>query len=153
MIYFLDTSALAKRYLTEKGSDTMRRLLSHKDDAFYQGFLTPLEIASALYRRVRAQEISRADLSVLLRAYVAHSHQDYILIPYSDALVDRASALVAHHVLRALDAIQLATALELKDSLLAEALPLTFLSADDKLLDAVRRELLQAENPETWRPE
>jgi len=65
------------------------------------------------------------------------THQDYILIPYSDALIDRASALVARHVLRALDAIQLASALEL-----------TFLSADDRLLDAVRQEHLQAENPE-----
>jgi predicted nucleic acid-binding protein len=153
VIYFLDTSALAKRYLTEKGSNRMRRLLEHPDDGFYQGFLTPLEIASALYRRLRSQEISQDELSVLLRAYVAHSHQDYILIPYSDALVDRAAALVARHVLRALDAIQLASALELKDSLPAEALPLTFLSADDRLLDAVRREHLQAENPEKWRSE
>ena len=92
-------------------------------------------------------------MSILLRAYIAHSHQDYILIPYSDALIDRASALVARHVLRALDAIQLASALELKDSLPAEALPLTFLSADDRVLDAVRREHLQAENPEKWRSE
>ena len=153
MIYFLDTSALAKRYLTENGSNRMRRLLEHRDDGFYQGFLTPLEIASALYRRLRSQEISQDELSVLLRAYVAHSHRDYILIPYSDALIDSASALVARHVLRALDAIQLASALELKDSLPAEALPLTFLSADDRLLDAARREHLQAENPEKWRSE
>jgi uncharacterized protein len=153
VIYFLDTSALAKRYLTEKGSNRMRRLLEHKDHGFYQGFLTPLEIASALYRRLRSQEISHDELSILLRAYVAHSHQDYILIPYSDGLADRASALIARHVLRALDAIQLASALELKDSAPAEALPLTFLSADDRLLDAARREHLQAENPEKWRSE
>jgi uncharacterized protein len=153
VIYFLDTSALAKRYLTEKGSNRMRRLLEQRDDAFYQGFLTPLEIASALYRRLRSQEISQDELSFLLRAYVAHSHQDYILIPYSDALVDRASALIGRHVLRALDAIQLASALDLKDSLPVETLPLTFLSADDRLLDAARREHLQAENPEKWRSE
>jgi uncharacterized protein len=153
VIYFLDTSALAKRYLTDKGSNRMRRLLERRDDGFYQGYLTPLEIASALYRRLRSQDISQDELSILLRAYIAHSHQDYILIPYSDALIDRASALVARHVLRALDAIQLASALELKDSLPAEALPPTFLSADDRLLDAGRREHLQAENPEKWRSE
>src|SRR6266478_8425290 len=126
----------------------MRRLLEHRDDGFYQGFLTPLEIASALYRRLRSQEISQDELSVLLGAYVVYSHQGYILIPYSDALIDRALPLVARHVLRAVDAIQLSSALELKDSLPAEALPLTFLSADDRLLDAVHREHLQAENPE-----
>jgi predicted nucleic acid-binding protein len=59
VIYFLDTSALAKRYLTEKGSNRMRRLLEHKDDGFYQGFLTPLEIASALYRRCVPKKFPR----------------------------------------------------------------------------------------------
>lgn len=151
MIYFLDTSALAKRYLTEKGSNGIRRLLDRKDDVFYQAFLTPLEVASALYRRLRSQDISQNELSFLLRAYVAHSHQEYLLIPYSDALLDRASSLVARHVLRALDAVQLASALELRDGLPADALPLSFLSADDRLLDAARQEHLQAQNPEKAR--
>src|SRR5207237_8937846 len=96
----------------------MRRLLERKDDGFYQGFLTPLEIASALYRRLRSQDISQDELSILLRAYIAHSHPDYILIPYSAALIDRASALVARQVLSALDAIELATALALTACLL-----------------------------------
>lgn len=91
------------------------------------------------------------ELSLLLRAYVTHSHQDYLMIPHSDALIDRASALVARYVLRALDAVQLASALELRDSLPAEALPLSFLSADDRVLDAARQEYLQAQNPENWR--
>ena len=58
MIYFLDTSALAKRYLTEKGSDGIRRLLDRKDDVFVRAFLTPLEVASALYRRLRSQDVT-----------------------------------------------------------------------------------------------
>ena len=151
MIYFLDTSALAKRYLDERGSIRMRRLFGGNDDVFFQAFVTPLEIASALYRRFRSHEISPEELSILLGAYVAHSHQDYLLVPYSDALMDRASALVAHHVLRALAAVQLASALEIRSSLPAEALPLNFLSADDRLLDAARQEHLEAENPEKWR--
>ena len=151
MIYFLDTSALAKRYLSERGSNRLRRLLDRKEDIFYQTFLTPLEVASALYRRLRSREISPSELSFLLRAYVAHCHEDYLLLPYSDALMDRASALIARHALRALDALQLASALELRDSLPAEAHPLAFLSADDRLLEAAREEHFQAENPEGWR--
>ena len=151
MIYFLDTSALAKRYLSERGSNRLRRLLDRKEDIFYQTFLTPLEVASALYRRLRSREISPAELSFLLRAYVAHCHEDYLLLPYSGALMDRASALIARHALRALDALQLASALELRDSLPAEAHPLAFLSADDRLLEAAREEHFQDENPEGWR--
>jgi predicted nucleic acid-binding protein len=148
VIYFLDTSALAKRYLTEKGSVRIRRLLQRKEHVFYQSFLTPLEVASALYRRLRSNDISSDELSLLLRAYVTHSHQDYLLIPYTDALCNRASALVARHVLRALDALQLASALELRDRLATERLPLNFLAADDRLLEAARQEHFHAENPE-----
>jgi predicted nucleic acid-binding protein len=151
VIYFLDTSALAKRYLTEKGSVRIRRLLQRKEHVFYQSFLTPLEVASALYRRLRSNDISPDELSLLLRAYVTHSHQDYLLIPYTDALCNRASALVARHVLRALDSLQLASALELRDRLATERLTLNFLSADDRLLEAARQEHLPAENPEKLR--
>ena len=138
MIYFLDTSALAKRYLAERGSNRIRRLLERKDDIFYQPFLRLLNLHRPYIADSGPKKSRRAELSFLLRAYVAHSHEDYLLLPYSDALIDRASALIARHVLRALDALQLASALELRDSLPAEAHSLTFLSADDRLLDAAR---------------
>jgi predicted nucleic acid-binding protein len=150
VIYVLDTSALAKRYLTEKGSNRLRRLIESKADVFYQSFLTPLEISSALYRRLKTKDLTPEELTLLLRAYVTHSHQEYLLVPYSDALMDRASTLVAHHVLRALDAIQLASALELRDQLSPDELPLSFVSSDERLLDAARQEHLQARNPERW---
>ena len=150
MIYVLDTSALAKRYLTEKGSNRLRRLIESKSDVFYQSFLTPLEISSALYRRLKTKDLTPEELTLLLRAYVTHSHREYLVIPYSGALMERATTLVAHHVLRALDAIQLASALELRDELSAEELPLSFVSSDDRLLEAARQEHLQTINPEHW---
>ena len=151
MIYFLDTSALAKRYLTEKGSLRVRRLLEAKADVFYQTFLTPVELASALYRRLRERDITLEELAVMLRAYVTHSHQDYLLVPYSDSLMERAAMLLAHHALRALDAVQLASALDLRDRLPANELPLAFLSSDERLVEAARQEHLRARNPERWR--
>jgi uncharacterized protein len=151
VIYFLDTSALAKRYLTEKGSLRVRRLLEAKADVFYQTFLTPVELASALYRRLRERDITLEELAVMLRAYVTHSHQDYLLVPYSDSLMERAAMLLAHHALRALDAVQLASALDLRDRLPANELPLAFLSSDERLVEAARQEHLRARNPERWR--
>ncbi|HEV8723480.1 MAG TPA: type II toxin-antitoxin system VapC family toxin [Candidatus Binatia bacterium] len=151
MIYFLDTSALAKRYLTEKGSLRVRRLLQAKADVFYQTFLTPVELASALYRRLRERDITVEELAVMLRAYVTHSHQDYLLVPYSDTLMERAAMLLAHHALRALDAVQLASALDLRDRLPANELPLAFLSSDERLVEAARQEHLRVRNPERWR--
>ena len=101
MIYFLDTSALAKRYLMEKGSVRVRRLFESKADVFYQSFLTPVELTSALYRRHREQEMTSEEVAFILQAYVTHSHQDYLFVAYSDSLMERASTLLAHHALRA----------------------------------------------------
>lgn len=150
MIYFLDTSALAKRYLTESGSRQIRRLLDGKADVFYQTFIAPIEFSSALYRRLRAQELTDDEVAFLLRSYVAHSQQEYLLVPYSDALMERSATLVAHHALRTLDAVQLASALELRDILPLGDLPLSFIAADDRLLNAARQEHLQVINPGKW---
>jgi len=48
VIFFFDTSALIKRYLHEKGSARVRRLLQTGGAIFYQTFLTPVEMTSAL---------------------------------------------------------------------------------------------------------
>lgn len=148
MIYFLDTSALVKRYLSEAGSAYVRRLFHRTGVTFYQTFLTPLETTSALYRRHRAGQISTEELSFLLKSYAVHSHEEYLLLPYSESLIDTAGPLIARHPLRALDAIQLASALKLRDSLPPDAPSLILLSSDDRLVSAARHEHLQAMNPE-----
>lgn len=148
MIYFADTSALIKRYLSEVGSSYVRGLAGTTGTVFYQTFLTPLETASALYRRYRAGRISTEELSFLLKSYAAHSHEEYLLVPYSESLIDLAVKLIARHPIRTLDSVQLASVLWLRDNLPAGALPLIFLSADGRLVSSAREELVQAENPE-----
>ena len=148
MIYLLYTSALVKRYLNEAGSAYIRRLFQTPSIIFYQTFLTPLELTSALYRRYRDGKIPTEELSFLLKSYAIHSHEEYLLIPHSDSLIDTAATLIARHPLRALDAIQLASAFQLRDSLPPDAPSLNFLSADGRLVAAARQEHLQAENPE-----
>jgi hypothetical protein len=101
-------------------------------------------------RRLRAAELTDDEVAFLLRSYVAHSHQDYLLVPYSDALMAKAATLVARYALRTLGAVQLASALELRDILPLGELPLSFMAADDRLLNAARKEHLQVINPERW---
>ena len=149
MIFFADTSALVKRYISETGSEYIRSLLATADNFFYQSFITSLEIASALYHRHRMNELSREELAVALQTYAVHSHTEYLLIPYSDTLLNRAGTLLAHHLLRSLDAIQLAAALTLQKTFPPDASPFTFLSADDRLLAIARLENLLTDNPNT----
>ncbi len=149
MSYFADTSALAKRYLNEKGSVYIRRLFRSGNLSIYQSFLTPLEIASAFYRRHRSGEISTEDLSFLLKSYATHCDENYLLLPCPDSMLQMAGALIARYPLRALDAIQLASALWIRDQLSTDAPRLIFLSSDDRLNEAARREHLDEVNPET----
>jgi hypothetical protein len=92
-------------------------------------------------------ELSAEELTLVLQAYTGHSHKEYALIPYSETLLNTAGAPIARHPLRALDAIQLAAALNLRSTFPAGAQPLTFLSADDRLIAVARHEHLLNDNP------
>ena len=148
MIYFADTSALVKRYLSETGSAYVRRLCAEPQALVYQGFLSPLEITSAFYRHYRAGDLSAEALSLLLRSYAEHSGQEYRFVRYTQVLMDLANRLIARHPIRTLDAIQLASALWLRDHLPGNVPAPIFVSADDRLVAFALQEHLQAENPE-----
>jgi uncharacterized protein len=150
VIFVFDTSALIKRYLHEQGSARVRRLLQTGGAIFYQTFLTPVEMTSAFYRQHRDGQISIEELSLLLRSYAVHSRSEYLLVPCSESLTDLAVALISRHPLRALDALQLASALKLRNALPPSAPPLVFISADDRLVRTARQEHLQVENPENF---
>ena len=95
------------------------------------------------------QEISPAELSLLLRAYVAHSHEDYLLLPYSDALIDRIGSCSSRFARPGCSSARKRTRTQRQ---FAGGGAFSYLSiADDRLLDAAREEHLQAENPESWR--
>jgi uncharacterized protein len=147
VIYFADTSALVKRYIEEIGSGYIRTLVTTPDTILYQTFLTPLEITSAFYRRQRMNELSVEEVTVALQAYKAHSHEEYVLVSYSETLMNTTETLLACYPLRTLDAIQLAAALTLKGTFPTDNVPLTFLSADDRLLTIAQLENLLTENP------
>jgi predicted nucleic acid-binding protein len=74
--------------------------------------------------------------------------QRYTVVPATDETIELALTLTQRQPLRAYDAVQLAAALILNRSLLANRLPaLTFVSADNALCAAARAEELSAENP------
>lgn len=147
MMYFLDTSALLKRYVEEIGSDYIRQLLTRTDLSFHQSFLTPLEMTSALYRRHRSGQLSNPELVQILNAYTAHTQDRYGTVLHSTHLMNLAASLIARHPLRTLDAIQLAAALTLRSTLPLDASILTFVSADDRLIAIARLENFPTDNP------
>jgi len=63
-------------------------------------------------------------------------------------IIDLATELLQRHPLRAYDAVQLASARIVNQSLIAHGLPpLIFVTSDDRLITATRGEAMTAENP------
>jgi uncharacterized protein len=147
--YYVDTSALIKRYVDELGSDWMRaRLTSPPVPSIICVYLVVVEVTSALTRRVREGGLSRADYAQVQRAFRTDCIEDYDLVIATNRVIGRANYLLEQHPLRAFDAVHLATALLVNSQLRLHDLdPLVFLSADERLNAAAAEEGLAVDNP------
>lgn len=146
-VYFVDTSALAKRYIAEVGSAWMRSL-AHPiaGHTIVISRLTTVEFVSALARRQRENSITTADFVMLRGAFIKHTERHYRVINLHKAVLAEARDLVVRYPLRALDAVQLACALTAARGL--SVYPI-FLSADPRLLTAVTTEGFTVDDPNT----
>jgi predicted nucleic acid-binding protein len=143
--YYMDTSALGKRYMTEIGSNSVTVQTSPAaGNTILISELTTVEVCSAIGRKRRLKELSPADSSQLRGEFLTHVDEEYLAFPIDAPILARARDLVDKHPLRTLDAVQLASALE-ATVVLGE--PLTFVSADTNLLAAAALEGLNTDNP------
>ncbi|MCS7283914.1 MAG: type II toxin-antitoxin system VapC family toxin, partial [Anaerolineae bacterium] len=138
VVYFFDSSALVKRYMDEPGSEWVRQILAEFPFAAIAE-ITLVEVVAALARRWRMGEITIEEYR-FTRGVFLKDVRWYQVFPTSQSTVERAIALIDHHPLRAYDALQLATALQLADALRSERLSLTFVSADERLCAAAEQE-------------
>jgi predicted nucleic acid-binding protein len=135
---FWDGSALVPLVLQERESETLRALIAADRDLAVWA-LSSAEVTSALWRRARSGEL---DESARVEAAEALGELEGACHVVSDVaqIAARARRLLAVHPLRAADACQLAAALvtcrERTDSL-------EFVTLDDRLADAARREGLR----------
>jgi predicted nucleic acid-binding protein len=139
VIRFLDASALVKRYVRESGSRFVATELKKGPAAISRLSLT--EITSALCRRTREGELTTRQRDRLLGA-LREDAEKLLVIEVSANVLDRASALLLRHELRAGDAIQLASALHLRDRTEGA---IAFLGFDDRLDRAAAREGLETQ--------
>jgi len=147
--YYLDASAVAKRYLREPGSKWIIDLMSASVvNRFTSIELVTVEVICALTRAHREHRIGADARDRLIALALAESRTDVGLLAVSQQILDLASQLAIRHPLRAYDAIHLATVLDWMHELTQAGLPTPiFISADGNLLSAARSEGLVAENP------
>lgn len=151
--YYLDSSALMKRYSPEVGSDRIKKLTNPASgNLIFLAEITLAEMAAAIASKHRMPGgITALARDRVLSLFLSHCTGQYQLLPVDRTIINSAVVLTQHHRLRGYDAVQLATALAANRMFISAELPaLTFAAADNDLLTAARANGLTAENPNDY---
>ena len=129
MRMFLDTSAFAKRYVMEPGSDRLIALCQQADHLIISVICMP-ELISTLSRLVRESRLTKDDYQAL-KADVFADLKDMDICQLTAEVLAEVPALLESHTLRAMDAIHIACALVAESEV--------FVSADHRQLSAAEK--------------
>ena len=144
--YFLESTAFAKLFVQEPGTDALIRLMeSVEDNRKLIAASAPLEVYAAIRRRERAGDITPTDALAafeILRIESARMVQE----PLNPAVLEAARQLLDRTRLRWTDALQLGAALVARD--MFRGTEIIFVSASPLLLEAARSEGFHAVDPQ-----
>ncbi len=82
MMYCFDSSAVVKRYAPEVGSVWVRSLVATQSNIIYLAQVGIVEIAAALSRKVRMQELSLDAYEAVLCCFCRMYETKTILLPH-----------------------------------------------------------------------
>lgn len=147
--YFLDSSALIKRYVVEVGTNWTRSITSRNaGNMIIIAHITQAEVVSGVMRRKRDGTISMRTAHATRSLTDRHASREYRVVGLTGPIIQRAEDLLEGYALRAYDSIQLASALEINARLVAARLSaIIFVSADNRLPTAASAEGLMTDDP------
>ena len=149
-IYYLDTSAIMKRYIPETGSHVVEELFDGLTDSdiLATSYLTILEVNSTAMRLLRGRAITQMSYQNILDQ-LTHDITDYEVkvMPVQNELLDKAIGMVKNHSLRSLDAIHFASAIANRE--LWSSQNLYMISADREIVAACESHGILVVNPQT----
>jgi len=132
---FLDSSALAKRYVEEPGSNRLEEILSSAS-SLGVSVICVSEVVSALCRRRREGNLSRQEYLKAKQALFEDIEESSV-VNVTDRVLSRAVELLERWPLRSSDSLHIASAAEWSAEL--------FISADERQCAAARGYGLQVE--------
>jgi predicted nucleic acid-binding protein len=136
--YFLESTAFAKLFVQEQGTESLIRLMEAvEDNRKLISASTPLEVYGAIRRRERAGAITPEDATAALdslRMEAARMVQE----PLNPAVLEAARQLLDRTTLRWPDTLQLGAAIVARD--MFQATEIIFVSASPQLLEAAKSE-------------
>ena len=136
--YFLESTAFAKLFVREPGTDALIRLMEAvEDNRKLIAASAPLEVYAAIRRRERDGGISPEDAAAaldILRMEAARTVQE----PLNPAVLEAARQLLDRTELRWPDALQLGAAIVARE--MFQDTEIVFVSASERLLGAAEAE-------------
>ena len=127
MKLLVDSSAFAKRYVQEYGSEQIDNYLQQASELALCIILMP-EIISGLNRRLREQILTVKDYNKLKNQLLEDVH-DATVIQITPPVISHAVKLLEKNTLRAMDSLHVACALEWKSDLFLTSDKRQFLAA------------------------
>ncbi|MBI2172378.1 MAG: type II toxin-antitoxin system VapC family toxin [Chloroflexi bacterium] len=133
-VFYLESSALFKRYRTEKGTDLVNSVFAGRtgSDVLVTSQLVIMEMESAAARGLKGRVLGRQAYGAMLRAF-AEDLGDMLVLPLTGVAVVEAGHVARQWALRALDALHLASAVGVRR---ATQVQFVVVSADREILQA-----------------
>jgi predicted nucleic acid-binding protein len=150
--YYLDSSALVKRYVSEIGSGWVLSLFDpRRNNDVLIAAITSVEIVAAITRRSHGGSIIATDAIAVCNQFKSDLRSEYQVIEITESIINSAMVLAQVYGLRGYDAVQLGAGCAVNSLCIANSLPLvTFVSADSELNAAAASEGLLVENPNNY---
>lgn len=148
-LFYLDASALAKRYKQEKGSNVVDFVFERQGDArLATSFLAIVELTGAVARLRMSKTLSEVRAAEFFSQFREEMVSRVELFPVSDGILAVAVGLAERHGLRAADAIHLATMTEMARGSVTTGTAFLSLVVDKALRNATEKEGIIVVNPE-----
>ncbi len=143
MPFFIDTSALFKRYQPEEGTKLVCKILEESNEQVYISSISIIEIISNLKRLFEIDKITTQKQFQQQRAFF---YQDITILGITilDVTADdiiKAESLILKRYMKPVDSIQLALALNVQYD------NVTFVSSDQRLCEIAKAEGLSILTP------
>ncbi len=115
----METSALVKRYRSENGTEVVTELVDQRtpDDSFVTSYFSVLEVEATIARALKARLVDQRGYNRLLGQFSMEVDDIIMLQPINNNTILKAISMARRHSLRSGDAVHLATASLIRQSI------------------------------------
>jgi len=148
--FYFDSSALVKRYVQEIGTEVVVNLCQ-KEAAIFISDIALAELGAAFARKLREGEIIEDEYTAMLGDFKDDYLYEYFKVSINFEVLNLAVSLARRRALRGYDAVQLASAVKVREIIMMEEdeAKMTFIVADRRLEESAQAEGFATINPNT----